>query len=295
MLNIKPLFFLIFLVMLPFVIEAQQEKMAAALNYLQKGELDNAKVAIDDVVLDVSTANDGQAWYIRGFVYKTIYNTREKSNKQSPARIIAVESFKKSNALDTSTQNVSENVKSIKYIVSTFFNDVKLSIDSVDYEIAVLNFEKFKLYYPLVDPSKENLKQREIEFKLALATLYTEMYKSKRDVKFFNLTKSTYSYLLTLDPNNISANYNMGILYYNQAVDLINDSDYGIDFKALNEIQDNAIVILKQALPFAEKAHELEPKRRETLVALSGIYFTLNEVEKYNSFQQKLDEIEKEK
>ena len=87
----------------------------------------------------------------------------------------------------------------------------------------------------------------------------------------------------------------MGILYYNQAVNLINQSDYDLDIVALNDVQDNSIKLFKESLPFMEKAYSLDPNRRETLLGLSGIYFSLNEKEKSDMFKQKLEEINKQK
>src|ERR1043166_4846720 len=90
------------LLLLPAVIsKAQQTKVNEAYTFLQSGKLDEAKAAIDAAVVNPETQTDGQAWYIRGFVYKTIYNQTEKSNKQSTSRMEALSSFKKSLSLDT--------------------------------------------------------------------------------------------------------------------------------------------------------------------------------------------------
>jgi tetratricopeptide (TPR) repeat protein len=149
----------------------------------------------------------------------------------------------------------------------------------------------------LVDPTPANIQQKDIEFSLAIASLYTKIFESDRKgkIEFLKHAKEAYNKILAVDPNNIGANYNMGILYYNQAVNLINQSDYDLDIVALNDIQDNSINLFKESLPFMEKAYELDPKRRETLLGLSGIYFSLNEFEKSNMYKQKLEEIEKQK
>jgi len=276
---------------------AQQSKVALAYDYLQKNKYDSAKVTIDAAVLHPDTKNDGQAWYLRGFVYKSIYNINEKNLRQSPSRITALESFKHSLDVDTSLENRQENIKNIKYLATTLYNDAAASLDVVDYKIAIDNFEKFIQYYSLVDNSPANLKQKRIDFNLAIASVYTKIFESDRQSKseFLNLAKQAYNKVLEVDPNNIGANYNMGILYYNQAVNLINQSDYDIDIVALSDIQDNSIKLFKESLPFMEKAYSLDPKRKETLLGLSGIYFSLNEFEKSNMFKQKLEEIEKQK
>lgn len=285
------------LLVLTVFAKAQQGNLIAAQSFLQQGNLDSAKFYIDAAVLHPSTANNAQAWYLKGFIYKTIYNKTEKGNKQSPARLAALKFFKKSLSIDSSQENTQENTKNIKYLATTLYNDAGASLDSIDYKIAIKNFETFKEYYLLVDPTPANIRQKDIDFTLAIASLYTRIFESDRKGKteFLNLSKEAYNKILLTEPNNINANYNMGILYYNQAVNLINQQDYDIDIVALNDIQDNSINLFKESLPFMEKAYSLDPRRRETLLGLSGIYFSLNEFEKSNMFKLKLEEIEKQK
>jgi len=295
MLKIKRTLILGFLLLLAVFSNAQQSRVTAAHTFLQQGKLDSAKANIDAAVIHPETQADGEAWYIRGFVYKTIYNQNEKANKESSARIEALISFKKSVSIDPSEENLQENIKNIKYLATTLYNDAAASLDTIDYKIAVKNFDIFREYYLLVDSSKENFKQKEIDFANAIATVYTRIYEGDRKgkVEFLNMAKASYNKALAFDPNNINANYNMGILYYNQAVNLINQSDYDLDIVALNDVQDNSINLFKASLPFMEKAYSLDPNKRETLLGLSGIYFSLNEKEKSNEFKQKLEQIGK--
>lgn len=279
------------------VSNAQISRKNAAYQYLQQGNLDSAKYNIELAIQDPTTANDAEVWYIRGFVFKSIYNKIEKSDKQSPSRLVALTSFKKSLEIDSSEENKQENIKNIKYLAATIHSDVAECLDSVQYPVAISNFAIFRQYYPFVDPSPANMKQKDIEFYLAIASLYNKIYESDRKGKleFFQKEKDAYNNVLSLDPNNISANYSMGILFYNQAVNLINQSEYDLDIVALSDVQDNSINLFKESLPFMEKAYSLDPKRKETLLGLSGIYFSLNEFEKSNLFKQKLEEIENQK
>ncbi|MGZ4117487.1 MAG: hypothetical protein ACXVPY_08400, partial [Bacteroidia bacterium] len=118
------------------VSKAQQSRVTAAYTFLQQGNLDSAKAIIDIAVKNPETQKDGQAWYIRGFIYKSIYNKNEKSNKQSATRLEALNSFKTSLSLDTASENVRENVKNVKYLATTLYNDAAASLDSIDYKIA---------------------------------------------------------------------------------------------------------------------------------------------------------------
>jgi hypothetical protein len=296
MLNLKRKICFTLLLLFAVMAKAQQDKVSAAYTFLKSDQLDSAKSNIDAAVLHPETANNAQNWYLRGFIYKSIYNKQEKANKLSPSRLEALSSFKKSISIDSSQENVQECIKNIKYLATTLYNDAAASLDSTDYKIAISNFDKFKEYYLLVDPTPATIQQKDIDFTLAIASLYTKIFEGNRKkTEFLKLAKDAYNKILAAEPNNITANYNMGILYYNQAVNLINQSDYDLDIVALNDIQDNSINLFKESLPFMEKAYELDPKRRETLLGLSGIYFSLNEFEKSNMYKQKLEEIEKQK
>ena len=44
---------------------AQQDRVIAAFNYLQSGNLDSAKAQINLAVADTESVNDGEAWYLR--------------------------------------------------------------------------------------------------------------------------------------------------------------------------------------------------------------------------------------
>jgi tetratricopeptide (TPR) repeat protein len=303
-LNFKRMFVFTLLFLLTMGINAQQDKMFAAYTFLKSGDLDSAKFNIELVVLNTETANNVDAWSIRAFLYKEIYNKKEKLDVNSPSRIIALNSFKKILQLDPKQKVDGNTMQAIKYLVNTLNTNVVDNLDTINYNVAINVFENYKEYYPLVDTSSVNLQKRNNDFLMALASVYTEIYKAnKTKIEFLTLEKNTLLKVLLNDPNNISVNYNLGILYYNQAVTLITQQDFDLDLVALSQIQDNSIILFKQALPFMEKANSLidqslstqDPRRKETLRGLSGIYFSLNEPEMSNKFKQKLEELDNQK
>ena len=288
------------LLLIAVVSNAQQEKVTAAYTFLQQNDLDNAKANIDDAVVDPETANDAQAWYLRGFIYKTIYTKREKINNQSPARLEALNSFKKSLSLDVEKEFFTDNIENIKNLINTLHNDAASSLDPFDYKTAIKLFEKHQEYYKIVDPSPENIQAKQIEFDIALVSVYNSVIEngktdSLRAYKFLNLAKNIYSKILTIDPNNIMANYGMGILYYNQAVNLLKTQDWDLDIVNMDVVQSKAVILFKESLPFMEKAYTLDPERVDAIQGMSGIYFGLNEPEKSNIYRLRLQEIKKPK
>ena len=85
------------------------------------------------------------------------------------------------------------------------------------------------------------------------------------------------------------------MLYYNYGVDIINNMNVESDIIVIENIQDQAKDLFKKALPYALKAYVLNPKRKEVLIALQGIYFSLYEFDKSDEFKAKVEQLEKEK
>lgn len=306
-LNLIRTFILGLLLLGAVVANAQQELIGVAYEFLQQNNLDSAKATIDRAVVLPETANDPLAWQVRGYVYKSLYTKKEKNNKRSAARLEALNSLKKSIALDPAKEHYAENVEAMKSMINSLHNDAAMSLDAAnknlnpaDYELAIELFKKSQEFYKIINPSVEVGQQRQIEFDLALGSVYNTFIESSkndstRTFKYRRLAKNLYNKVLVVDPENVSANYNMGILYYNQAVELVLLSTYPEDFAELTLLQDNSDKLFKASLPFMEKAYTLDPNRIETLQGLSGIWFSLNELEKSNMYRKKLQDIEKPK
>lgn len=281
---------------------AQADSVAKAALLLQSQNLPadvrvkQALEVIDKAMLDPKTAKSPYAWYVRGFIYKDWYKTFESGNKKSKTRIDAVTYLKKALELDTAKEYSADIRKTLKYLGSTFYNDAGALLDATSYNTAIENFEHAKECFAIAEPTY-NIKKLEIDFKNALATDYTNIFRSdmKANTKFFSMTEELYKQVIMLDSNNWAGNYNLSMLYYNYGVDIINNMPVESDIIVIENIQDQAKDLFKKALPYALKAYALNPKRREVLICLQGIYFSLYEFEKSDEFKAKAEALEKEK
>ena len=102
-----------------------------------------------------------------------------------------------------------------------------------------------------------------------------------------------YNKSLELKPSQTEANFGLGVLYFNTAVDLMETADK-LPFdaaeeyeKLIKESKDN----FAQAIPFFEKVLELKPRDINTLNALKVIYSRLEMTEKYKEVDGVLDSI----
>ncbi len=294
-LNIIRTFILGLLLLTAAVTNAQQSKMESAFKFYEQNNLESAKADINAAISNPETAKDAQAWQIRGYIYKSIYKN-EKSNKQSPARLEALKSIKKSEGFDTKKEYLQLNINAAQYLISTLSNDAVEFLDPVDYEKAIELEKKIIEYYPLMDSSITNQQKQEIAFDENLGTVYSSILdKSPENTKFVNLAKGIYERILTLDPDNITANLNMGLLYFNRGVNLIISSDMEMDITKLEPMQEKSVKLFKESLPFMERAYDINPNKIVVLQGLKGIFHALHDEEKFNFYQKKIEEINKQK
>jgi hypothetical protein len=276
----------------PFNMFAQKSMINEAIKALQVEDYDKAIESINQAIEHEETKNLASAWYYRGMIYKTIYSNKEKENKQSPAREKALESLVRFFELDTISELHESAVKSTRFMASNYYNDAAALLSEGKFDLAIENLELFKKYSLVIDP-KANFKQTEMQFYLVLGQNYNQVYDKDKEAnkEYFQKTKNAYSYVLELDSNNLSANYNLGILYYNEAVNIIKNLDYDLDIITLELIQEECVDLFSKSLPYMQRAYNLNPKRKETLIGLSGIYFSLNEMEKSEAIQEELKKL----
>lgn len=267
----------------------------AALSFVQRGEVDSARKEIDLHMQDPASQTDPESWYLLGFVYKEMYKKYENTNVTSSYRLKAYDSFKKSLQLDTVSARLKATKDNVRYLAGRFYNDAVATLDTARYKTSLVCYEQYREATLLVDPTFD-IRKKDIEFYLALASTYNAIYNTdkKKNAAYFDLTRDTYMKVLGWNPDNYTANYNLGLLYWNKGVDLMYDIDYDDSLGALFDVQDHSVELFKQSLPFAEKAYGIEPKREETLIVLSGIYYSLNEFDKSKDYQRMLDDLRKQ-
>jgi tetratricopeptide (TPR) repeat protein len=112
-----------------------------------------------------------------------------------------------------------------------------------------------------------------------------------RQESTFNRRKTIYQRVLTLQPDNFTANYNLGIILYNRSIDLVKSQNFDVDAIKLHSILEKTTAFFKEALPYMNKANQLAPNDKNTMMALEGIYYNLNEKEKSAQMRVKIDSL----
>jgi len=82
-------------------------------------------------------------------------------------------------------------------------------------------------------------------------------------------------------------------LYFNQAADIYNQANNESDNKKYQALKAKGDEKMKLAVPYLEKAHELNPKDLPTMESLKNGYYRLQMNDKYDAMKKKIDEAKK--
>jgi hypothetical protein len=266
-----------------------------AYNCMMRNSLDSARTFIDKAIADTGVRKYATSWYVRGFIYKELYKKYEAQSKKSTYRDTSTNCLIKSVKIDTTEANKKECNGTLKYLAATYYNDASNMMDSLHYATAMAFYYKYKQITKQIDPAN-NQNATDISFNLKLGEVYSYLSLHTNDDKqrsmFCDSAKKADNRVLAINPNDVSANYSLAILFYNQAVYIINQMDYDADISKLNAAQDTSVHLAMQSLPFMQKTYQLDPKKKDAVKGLEGIYYLLHDTQKFEEYEQKLKELE---
>ena len=100
-----------------------------------------------------------------------------------------------------------------------------------------------------------------------------------------------YKKTIELDPNHLDANHDLGALYVNSGRKLVEEINAipANDLKAYDAKKKELDAVYVTALPYLEKAYELDPSDSEVQGILKQIYLKTGEMEKYKKIQSEID------
>lgn len=273
-------------------IYGQEERLSRAQQLHRAKNTEQAILAIDSVIVHPQTKNDFISWTTRAFIYFDLYKRTDKTKLNSPLRDTIVASIKISNSLQPDSSFASSNKKLLINLAANCFNISKdLLQDSINQERSEIAYNRFRELYKIAEPSI-NLTQKDIEYFLAVGSVYSAIFiKDNNETKAHNIAKVALLKVIELQPDNPAANINMGLMYYNQAVNLSKSLDYGADFSQIDIVQDNMVKLAKQAEQFIYKVYNNDNKNAKAVEALYYIYRMLTETAKSDEFKKKGEDL----
>jgi len=133
----------------------------------------------------------------------------------------------------------------------------------------------------------------------ALGTIYDNLSNdttksvAERDKTFANAIES-YTRSIRQNPDYFEGNYNLGAMYVNKAASINDEANkLPLDETAkFDKLKNEADKYLEKALPYLEKAVELQPTDMNTLITLKQIYVRTNRHDKVKEVQGKINEVQ---
>ncbi len=109
----------------------------------------------------------------------------------------------------------------------------------------------------------------------------------------FNAAAEIYKKAIEVDANYYNAYYNLGALYYNKAAKIIEAAQKipPKETKLYDAEMEKANEQFKAAMPYMEKAHQMDAKDKSTLQTLSTIYMKLQMYDKQKEAKAKLEQL----
>lgn len=268
-----------------------QSPLVEALRRYQSGDLAGARELIDRAVVAEAHSTDAEAWLLRGFVYKDVYKAKAGSVEGDRARDTALTSLHRCLQLDKDSTYSENAVQAYEYLSRSCFNEAAKALSDGDEVRAITLFDAYRESVLRKDP-KADLRAREAEFANALGTLYTKRFNQDRtQTEWFEKAISTYQGVIRIDPGNYGANYNLATLFYNMGVYRIRELQAEADIITMQQVQEVAREYFQLALPFMLKAHDMNPSRKETLLGLEGIYYSLQDEMNSEKFRKLFEEL----
>lgn len=268
-----------------------QDPLVEALRHYQAGELAQARAQVDMAVVTPAHAEDPEAWLLRGFVYKDLFKAAALPDSGETVRDEALNSLYNCLALDKDSTYRANATQAYEYLTRSCFNDAAKALNEMQEARAIRLFAKYKQAVLRVDPKAE-IQTREVEFTNALGTVYTKRFNQDRNaLGWFEKAVAAYRQVLAMDPENYGANYNLATLFYNRGVYNIRNIGAEDEIPTILQIQEASREFFQEALPYMLKAHDMNPSRRETLLGLEGIYYSLQDQESSDKFRRLFEEL----
>ena len=106
----------------------------------------------------------------------------------------------------------------------------------------------------------------------------------------FEKAESDYMKAIEIKPDFFDAIYNLGALYFNKGAEVYNSAnDLPLKEEAKAKVlRTEAENLFQKALPYLEKAEQMSPNDKSTLLSLKNIYARTKQTEKYNAVNEKL-------
>ncbi len=105
--------------------------------------------------------------------------------------------------------------------------------------------------------------------------------------------RNAYQKSIDLDPDLFTSQYNLGALIFNQGVKMVEKANKILDNEEYKVVREAADLQFAEALPYLEKAHELNKDDIDTMETLKLIYYRLKMMDKHSLIDNELQNLKR--
>jgi len=242
---------------------------------------------IDSAIISQERTNS-QTWQLRGIVYRNLESPKTKNYRN-----VAIESFVQARNLDVDNVDQEKITRYLKNTIIRYYNDAVTLLESNELSESEKSYEMYKTKQRQYVNAIENFSALDIEYYNALGGQYMNSMKILNYGVERNRMKkkgiSLYEKVLILAANNFQANFNIGLVYYNEGVDITYKMRGRTDLPIEEMLAglDESEKQFSLALPYLTKAVQIE----DAVEGLTGCYYGLNDDENYNAYRTILDKM----
>lgn len=175
--------------------------------------------------------------------------------------------------------------------------DTDLLIDELNVYLAQGNAEQaVDRFEKAIELEPENA-----DLRFALGTILDRLYERANQegdeemaVEYLDKLIKAYEGALEIDPEYFKAAYNIGVLFFNEAVEVSKEmNNLPLSAKAeYDAMEEEMTALMLRAKPYLEQAHQLDPTDLGTMKALKEIYLRENDMENFKKMNEAIKEAE---
>lgn len=277
---------------LGFALHSQEATLNRAQQLFRAQKYEQAALAVDSAVAHPQTTRDFISWTTRAYTYYYIYVKTDKAKLESRLRDTVLISIRKSIALNPDSDYIANNKKILVNLAAHYFNISRsLLQDSLNYDRSSKAYKHYKELTKLQDANL-NADSKDVEYYLAVGSVYSELFnKDNGNLKAQQIAKVALMKVLDTQPDNPGANMNMGLLYFNQAVNMVKELDGEIPIEKIDEVQTNVEKLARQSETYIYRVYKNDNKNRKACTALYYIYRMLYQLPKSDEFKKKAEDL----
>lgn len=166
----------------------------------------------------------------------------------------------------------------LKELPTLFPDDKTITLQLIDLYIKSGKNEEAQKYIEVAkaaDPTN---------YTLYFASGIIYLNEEKYDAAIVELQKS-----IDINPEVFDTQYGIGAAHINKAAEMFKAANEIMDVKKYSEAVDQANAVYAKALPYMEKAYQLNPEDTYTMESLKELYYRLKKTDKYNEIKAKLE------